>query len=50
MNCLVYLGLYQCSGGCGLHHGCGILFIIVEGIQGLAWWFGGIIGFGQRFV
>ena len=32
--------LCQCSGSCGLYQGCGIWFVVVEGI----------IGFDQRFI
>ena len=42
--------LYYCLGGCRVHLGCGILFVIVEGVHGLVWWIDGFIVFGQWFV
>ena len=39
--------LYQCLGGCRVHL---MLFVIVEGVQGIVWWVVGFIGFVQWFV
>ena len=46
----LFMVLYQCLGECRVHLGCGILFVIVEGVQGLVWWVGSFIGFVQWFV